>query len=40
MHYNSWAEMAERLDTMSNVKLGGFQSQLEESCESSHTDEL
>ena len=32
--------MAERLDTMSSVKLGGFRSQAELSCVSSHTDEL
>ena len=32
-------EMAERLDTKSNVKLGGFQSQLEASCVSSHPGE-
>ena len=33
-------EMAERLDTMSRVKLGGFRFQLEASCVSSHTEEL
>ena len=33
-------EMAEWLDTMSIVKLGGFQSQLEVSCISSYTEEL
>ena len=33
-------EMAERLDTMSNIKLGGFQSQLEASRVSSITEEL
>ena len=38
MLYNSWAdisyavEMAERLDTMSSVKLDGFRSQVEASC--------
>ena len=32
--------VAERLDTMSSIKLGGFQSQLEASCGSSHTEEL
>ena len=32
--------MTERLDTMSSVKLGGFRSQLEASCVSSHTEEL
>ena len=32
--------MAEWFDTKSNVKLGRFQSQLEASCVSSHTDEL
>ena len=32
--------MAERLDTMSGVKLGGSQSQLEASYVSSHTEEL
>ena len=30
---------AERYDTKSNVKLGGFQSQLKASCVSSHTNE-
>ena len=34
------ADMVEGLDTMSSVKLGGFQSLLEESCMSSHTEEL
>ena len=33
-------EMAEWLDTMSSVKLGGFWSHLEASYESSHTDEF
>ena len=33
-------KMAEGLDTMSSVKLGGFQSQLESSCMFSHTEEL
>ena len=33
-------EMAEWLDTMSSVKLGGFWSQFEASCVSSHTEEL
>ena len=32
--------MAEQFDTMSCVKLGGFRSQLEVSCVSSHTEEL
>ena len=32
--------IAERYDIKSNVKLAGFQSQLEASCVSSHTDEL
>ena len=32
--------MAERYDTKPNVKLGGFQSQLEASCVSRHADEL
>ena len=44
MGYNSWADvchqMAEWLDTMSSIKLGRFQSQLEASCVSSHTEEL
>ena len=33
-------EMAERLNTMSSVKLGAFRRQLEASCVSSHTEEL
>ena len=33
-------EMAEQLDAKSSVKLGGFRSQLEASCMSSHTEEL
>ena len=33
-------EMAERLDTMSSVKLGGFRSQLEASYVSSHIEKL
>ena len=33
-------EMAERLDTMFSVNLNGFQTQLEASCVSSHTEEL
>ena len=33
-------KMAERLDTMSSMKSGGFRSQLEASCVSSHTEEL
>ena len=41
MHYNSRADkvrlLAERYDTKSNVKLGGFQSQLQGSYVSSHT---
>ena len=44
MPYNSRAEVcrlrAERYNTKSNVKLGGFQSQFEASYASSHTDEL
>ena len=32
--------MVDRLDTMSSVKLGGFRSELEASCVSSHTEEL
>ena len=34
------AKMAEWLDTMSSVKIGGFWSQLEASYISSHTEEL
>ena len=34
------AEIAEQLDTKSSVKLGVFRSQLEVSCNSSHTEEL
>ena len=33
-------EMAERLDTMSSVKLGKFRSKLVTSCVSSHTGKL
>ena len=33
-------EMAERLDTMSSMKLGGFRSQLEVSCVYNHTEDL
>ena len=33
-------EMAEQLNTMSSIKLGRFQSQIEMSCMSSHTEEL
>ena len=44
MPYNSRADecwlMAERYDSKSNAKLGGFQSQLEASYVSSHTEEL
>ena len=44
MPYNSWVDicwlMAEQYDTRSNVKLGGFQSQLEASYVSSYTEEL
>ena len=44
MPYNPWADvvrsLAERYDTKSNVKLGGFQSQLHVSYMSSHTEEL
>ena len=32
--------LAEQYDTKSNVKLGGFRSQLQVSNESSHTEEL
>ena len=32
--------LAERYDTKSNVKLGGFRSQLQASCVSRHTEEL
>ena len=32
--------LAERYDTKSNIKLGGFQSQLQASYLSSHTEEL
>ena len=32
--------LAERYDTKSNVKLGGFRSQLQASYVSSHTEEL
>ena len=32
--------ISERYDTKSNVKLGGFQSQLQASYMSSHTEEL
>ena len=41
--FPSWhmsLKMAERLDPMSNLMLGRFQSQLKASCMSSHTDEL
>ena len=34
------AKMAEQLDTLSSINLGRFQSQLEMSCVSSHTEEL
>ena len=44
MPYNSWADvvrlLAEQYDTRSNVKLGGFQSQLQVSYMSNHTEEL
>ena len=44
MPYNSLADvvllLAERYDTKSNIKLGGFRSQLQASYESSHTEEL
>ena len=44
MPYNSWAEvvhlLAEWYDIKSNIKLGGFQSQLQASYMSSHTEEL
>ena len=36
----TYVDLAERFDTKSNVKLGGFQSQLEASYVSSHTEEL
>ena len=40
---NSWAGVirlfAERYDTKSNVKLGGFRSQVQSSYVSSHTEE-
>ena len=34
------AEMAEQLDTVSTVILGGFRSQIDEFSVSSHTEEL
>ena len=44
MSHNSWADVvrlfAELYDTKSNVKLGGFRSQLQASYMSSHTEEL
>ena len=44
MPYNFWVDvirfLAERYDTKSNVKLGGFRSQLHASYVSSHTEEL
>ena len=44
MPYNSWADvvclLAQRYDAKSNVKLGGFWSQLQASYVSSHTEEL
>ena len=44
MPYNSWAGVyqlwAEWYDTKSNIKLGGFQSQLEASYICNHADEL
>ena len=40
LKFPSWRMRVERYDTKSNVKLGGFQSQLEVSCVSSHTEEL
>ena len=44
MPYNSWTDvfrlLAERYDTKSNVKLVGFQFQLEASNVSSYTEEL
>ena len=44
MPYNSWADvvrlLADRYDTKSNVKLGGFWSQLQAPYMSSHTEEL
>ena len=44
MPYNSWADiirlLAEQYDTKSNIKLGGFRSQLQASYMSSHIEEL
>ena len=44
MSYNSWADvvgsLAEQYDTKSNVKSGRFQSQLQASHVSHHTEEL
>ena len=44
MPYNSRADvvrlLAERYDTKSNIKLGGFRSQIQASYVSSHTEEL
>ena len=44
MPYNSRADVcqlvAERYDTKANIKVGGFQSQLQASYVSSHTEEL
>ena len=44
MPYISWADVvrlsAEQYDTKSNVKLGGFRSQLQASYAYSHTEEL
>ena len=44
MPYNFWADvvrlLAERYDIKSNIKLGGFRSQLQASNMSSHAEEL
>ena len=40
MPYNSRADVAERYDIKSNIKLGRFWSQLQASYVSSHTEEL
>ena len=38
--YTYVAEMAEWLDTISCIKLGGFRSHVEASCVSNHTEDL
>ena len=38
--YDMFRLLAKRYDTKSNVKLGGFRSQLQASYMSSHTEEL